>query len=332
MQILLPIAGLGTRVRPHTHVRPKPMLSLAGKPVLGHLLDHLLSLKPSSVILVVGERAEPIEQYVRAHYDVPLHIRVQAKPRGQSHAIAVAKDVIEEPLLIVFGDTLFETDLAELTDPATDGAICVRRVDDPRRFGVVELRDGLITRLIEKPEQPPTDLAVIGVYMVNDYSGLLRAIDAQMRSGEALKGEYYLAGALQRMMDAGGRFKPVEAAGWWDTGTIDAVLDAHRYLVLRNQSRPASAPRAQIVEPCWVDPSATLDRCVVGPYVTVGARTRIRNCVVSDAIIGDDVELSNQVLTRSVIGNNATLDGRPLSFNIADDSWTQVVDALGGAG
>jgi glucose-1-phosphate thymidylyltransferase len=324
MQILLPIAGRGTRVRPHSHVRPKPMLSLAGKPVLGHLLDYLLSFEPSSIILVVGERAEGIEEYVRSQYDVSIHIRRQTNPLGQSHAIAMAADVINEPLLIVFGDTLFDADPAALTDPAFDGAIGVYPVDDARRFGVVEVKDGCITRLVEKPRNPPTNLATIGVYWIKDSAALLRAIDEQMSGGEVLGGEFYIAGALQKLFDAGKRFRPVEATGWWDTGTIDAVLHAHRHLVELNDLHPADPPDARIIGPCYVDPSARLERCVVGPYVTIGARSRVTDSVISDAVLGEDVEMSAQVIRDSVIGNSVVLHGRPVSFNAADDSWTRV--------
>jgi glucose-1-phosphate thymidylyltransferase len=215
MQILLPIAGAGTRVRPHTHVRPKPMLTLAGKPVLGHLLDYLQPLTPRSTIIILGERGEQVEAYVRAHYaGMRPRFRMQTELRGQSHAVKMAADLICEPLLIVFGDTLFEAPLDQLTDPSVDGAVVVQPVSDPARFGVVELNgQGLITRYIEKPAQPSTDLASIGVWMFNDPRALLDAIEAQIAAEDALKGEFYLANSLQRLLDAGARFRPVRADG-----------------------------------------------------------------------------------------------------------------------
>lgn len=328
MQILLPIAGLGTRVRPHSHVRPKPMLSLAGKPVLGHLLDSLMPLRPSSLILVVGDRGEEIEAYVREHYDVPLHVGVQRELRGQSHAIKQVQEAIQEPVLIVFGDTIFDAPLDQIVDPSVDGAIVVKLVDDPWRFGVVELRDGLITRLVEKPprETAPSHLAVIGVYMLNDFQGLQRAIEEQIAAEDALTGEFFIAGALQRMIDAGARLKTVNAAGWWDTGTIDAVLETHRHLVEQHRKKPAYTPVAAVIEPCYIDPTAKLERCAVGPYVTIGPHAEIRDSVLSDTIVGAGARLYGQCLRWSIVGNEAELDAPPHSVNVSDHSTVGIAE------
>lgn len=322
MQILLPIAGAGTRVRPHTHARPKPMLSLAGKPVLGHLLDYLQPLRPSSTILITGERGDQVEAYVRANYaSMNPQFRTQTVLKGQSHAVKMAEDLICEPLLIVFGDTLFEAPLDQLTDASVDGAVAVQRVPDPARFGVVELNEkGFITRYVEKPQQPLTDLASIGVWMFNDPRRLLEAIDAQIASEDALKGEFYLAGALQRLLDAGARFRPVHADGWHDTGTIDAVLDTHRYLVERHRRHPQFTPVATIIEPCYIDPTAKLVRCVVGPYVSIGPRAEIVDSVLADAIVGEEARIEGAVMRRSIVGNEAVIEILPRSFNISDHS------------
>lgn len=321
MQILLPIAGMGTRVRPHTYVRPKPMLVLAGKPVIGHQLDYLIQLAPSSIVLVVGERGEMVEQYVRERYAVPVHVRVQRELAGQSHAIKMAADVLTEPTLIVFGDTLFEAPLDQLADASVDGAIVVQPVPDPARFGVVELRDGFITRLIEKPEGvPPSNLATIGVYFVNDPAALLSAIDAQIAAGDALKGEFYLAGALQRLFDAGKRFRPVTASVWYDTGTIDAILETHRYLLHHHRAEPEGRDDVLVLPPCHIDPSARLERSVIGPYVSVGAGALVSECVLADTIVGQGTTLRAQVLRRSIIGDHADLTGTPLAYNVADHS------------
>jgi glucose-1-phosphate thymidylyltransferase len=320
MQILLPIAGLGTRVRPHTHVRPKPMLTLAGKPVLGHLLDYLMQLQPSSIVLVVGERGHVIERYVREHYTVPFHIRVQQQLSGQSHAVKMAEDVLTEPTLIVFGDTLFDAPLDQLTDASIDGAIAVQPVPDPSRFGVIELKDGYVSRLVEKPVDAASNLATIGVYMINDPAALFAAIDAQIAAGDALKGEFFLAGALQRLFDAGARFRPVTATGWYDTGTIEAVLDTHRHLLRSSHTEPHDTNEALLIPPCYVDPSARLERSIVGPYVSIGPGASVRECVLSDTIVGLGAQVRGQVLRRSIIGDQAELMSGPLSVNVSDHS------------
>ncbi|HEY7295949.1 MAG TPA: sugar phosphate nucleotidyltransferase [Dehalococcoidia bacterium] len=322
MQILLPIAGAGTRVRPHTHARPKPMLTLAGRPVLGHLLDYLQPLKPSSTIIIVGERGDQVEAYVRANY-AGMHpcFRTQTELKGQSHAIKMAEDLISEPLLIVFGDTLFEAPLERVIDGSVDGAIVVHPVEDPARFGVVDLRpDGTIARLVEKPQHAPSNLATIGVYMVNDSRALLQAIDAQIAEADALKGEFFIAGALQRLFDAGARFRPVRADGWHDTGTIDAVLDTHRHLVERHRRALEFTPVATIIQPCYIDPTAKLERCVVGPYVSIGRRAEIVDSVIADAIVGEGARIEGQVMRRSIVGNEAVIESPAHAFNISDHS------------
>jgi glucose-1-phosphate thymidylyltransferase len=296
------------------------MLSLAGKPVLGHLLDSLVPLKPSKLIFIVGERGELVEEYVREHYDIPAEFCVQKEPKGQSHAVKMAAAYISEPLLIVFGDTLFAAPLDQVTDPSVDGSFVVKPVDDPKRFGVVELRDGFVTRLMEKPEVPPSNLAITGVYMFNDYRGLLQAIDDQIASDDAQKGEFFLAGAIQRLIDRGQRFSAVQATEWHDTGTIEAVLDTHRHLVAKHRRHPEFSPVATIIDPCYIDPSAKLERCVIGPYVTVGPHAVITDSVVGDSIIGEEATITGQCMRRSIVGSWAVLESPLLSYNVSDHS------------
>ncbi|RIK36157.1 MAG: nucleotidyltransferase, partial [Chloroflexi bacterium] len=182
MNVIIPVAGLGTRLRPHTWSRPKPLVSVAGKPVLGHVLDALSVLTLDRVVFVTGYLGDQIEEFVRENYRFDMVFVRQGEPRGQSHAIVQARGQIAGPTIVIFPDMLFEADIACLENSAWDGALYVKQVEDPRRFGVVELDEHKrVTRLVEKPEQPVSDLAVMGIYYIAEIRKLFDAIDEQMQ-------------------------------------------------------------------------------------------------------------------------------------------------------
>ena len=200
MKVIIPLAGFGTRLRPHTWSKPKPLVNVAGKPVLGHILDKLVGLDVEEIVFVTGYLGEQIEAYVSSHYDFPARYVEQKELKGQAHALHLTRDHVEGPVLIIFVDTIFETDLGDLASAPGDGVLYVKRVEDPRRFGVVVLDNGWVTRLIEKPTSYEHNLAVIGVYYLRDSAWLMRAIDELIRLGTPKDGEYYLADALQLMV------------------------------------------------------------------------------------------------------------------------------------
>jgi glucose-1-phosphate thymidylyltransferase len=206
MKVIVPLAGFGTRLRPHTYTRPKPLVSVAGKPVLGHILDKLTALPIEEIIFVVGYLGDQIRDYVGANYHFPARYVEQRELKGQAHAIYLAKDYISGPVLIVFVDTIFDADLKALPQESADGIIYVKEVDDPRRFGVVITENGVITKLVEKPATPVSNLAVIGVYYVKDSQLMLDCIAELIRKDIKTQGEYFLADAFQLMIDRGTRF------------------------------------------------------------------------------------------------------------------------------
>lgn len=196
MKVVLPMAGLGTRLRPHTYSKAKPLLNVAGRPILAHVMDPLKDLDIEEYIFIVGHLGEQIEEYVKANYDLPARYVLQAEPKGQAHAIHLAREYIDSPFLMIFVDTIFEADLSCLQEVTSDGLVFVKEVDDPHRFGIALLEDGLVTRFVEKPEEPLSHLALVGAYYVNNWSLLLECVESLLKREIQTKGEYYIADAF----------------------------------------------------------------------------------------------------------------------------------------
>src|SRR4051812_2801545 len=216
MKVIIPTAGRGTRLRPHTYSKPKPLVSVAGKPILGHILDTLSQIEGEEFIFITGYLGDQIETYVRANYPFRAQFIEQTELKGQAHAIYLAREVVSGPTLILYVDTIFEADLRHLNQIDADGVIYVREVDDPRRFGVTFVENGYITKLIEKPDSGISNLAMIGLYYVRDAQWLMRSIESMMDRNIQTKGEFYLTDALQIMIDEGARFTAEPVAVWED--------------------------------------------------------------------------------------------------------------------
>lgn len=319
MNIIIPVGGLGTRLRPQTWSRPKPLVSVAGKPVLGHVLDSLSAIEIDRAVFVTGFLGEQIEEYVRENYDFDSVFVKQDKPLGQSHAILQAREQISGPSLVIFPDMVFEAPLDELGALDTDGAIFVKEVDDPRRFGIVMLDDGRATRLIEKPQEPKSNLAIMGVYYVREIQKLFQAIDRQMAEGIQTKGEYYLADAVQLMIDDGARFVALPATVWEDCGTPDALLQTNRFLLARSHTCPTT-PDAVVIPPVFIADSAKISGSVIGPDVSIGDDVVVENAIVSDSIVDAGATIESAMLTRSIVGRDAIVRGEPLRVNVGDSS------------
>jgi glucose-1-phosphate thymidylyltransferase len=281
MNIIIPVGGLGTRLRPQTWSRPKPLVSVAGKPVLGHVLDTLSVLELDRVVFVTGFLGEQIQEYVRGNYSFDSVFVRQEEPLGQSHAIIQARGQIAGPTIVVFPDMIFEAPLHDLETLTSDGAIFVKEVEDPRRFGVAMLDDGCVTKLIEKPQNPETNLAVMGVYYISEVRKLFQAIDRQMHEDIQTKGEYYLADAVQIMINDGSRFTTLEATVWEDCGTPDALLQTNRFLLSRSQCKP-ELEGSVLIPPVYIAETARVLSSVIGPNVSIGEGVNVENAIVRD--------------------------------------------------
>lgn len=328
LKVAIPMAGLGTRLRPHTWSKPKQLISVAGKAVLDHVLSTLESIPDSfqvELINIVGYLGDQIENYVRQNYpDTPSHFVVQENPRGQSHAIHLAREHIKGPLLIVFADTLIGTDLSFLETETADAVAWVRSVEDPRRFGVAEVGDnGWVTRLVEKPQQMDNNLAVVGFYYFRRGEDLLAAIEHQMESKIQLKGEYYLADAINILIDQGMQMRTEEVSVWLDAGTSEALLNTNRYLLdngRNNERQVAPSDHSVIIPPVYIHPTAEIKYAIIGPYVSLGAGCQVTNSIIRDSILEDEAISEGAILEGSLIGRKAQICRRPGVINAGDQT------------
>jgi glucose-1-phosphate thymidylyltransferase len=324
MKVIIPLAGFGTRLRPHTYTKPKPLINVAGKPVLGHLLDKLSGLNIEEIVFIVGYLGDQIETYVSANYDFKSHYVEQKELLGQAHAIYLAKDLVDGPTIILFVDTLFEANLNRLQQETSDGVIYVKEVEDPRRFGVTLVnKEGRITRLIEKPDSMDDNLAVIGLYYVKDIQRLMGAIESLMQQNLQTKGEFYLADALQLMIDDGAQFRPETVSVWLDCGQPDTVLETNRYLLQNNMDNSAEVAGMDsiIIPPVHVHPTAKVKNSIVGPYVTIAANCEIEGSIIRDSIVDEESYIKDAVLDQSLIGRKVDLVGRPRRMNLGDSAY-----------
>jgi glucose-1-phosphate thymidylyltransferase len=328
IKVVIPMAGLGTRLRPHTWSKPKQLVSVAGKPVLDHVLDMLSTLPdPQNIELIniVGYLGDQIEDHMREyHPGIKSHFVLQDDPRGQSHAIYLAREFLSGPMMVVFADTLIDTDLSILADEEHDAIAWVKPVPDPRRFGVAVLdQDEQVTQLIEKPQEMDNNLVVVGFYYFRSAEDLLSAIETQMERDVQLKGEYFLADAINIMLENGLKMRPERIDIWLDAGTPEALLETNRYLLENGHANSHQLPdRSGVVinPPVFVHPTAELENCVVGPFASIGAGARVSSSIVRDSILENEAQVANVSLENSLIGRHAQVQSRPGSVNVGDNT------------
>ncbi|HUS14881.1 MAG TPA: sugar phosphate nucleotidyltransferase [Chloroflexia bacterium] len=328
MQVIIPAGGLGTRMRPHTHSKPKPLVPVAGKPSIAHIIEALAVMPIEKIVLITGRGGEQLRDYVETTFSFPTAAVEQKVMRGQSDAILLAEPEIDPAgdVCVIFSDTLFEADLGALQQLGdAEGAAFVKAVPDPSRFGIaVSNAEGYITQMVEKPPEPLSHDAVVGLYYFKRASLLYDSIHEQVERGIMLKNEYFLADAVGVMVEHGAKIKVLPVTVWEDTGTHDATLHSNRYLLRKAQGTTPATPYLQgsalIVPPVYLGPDLTLENCVVGPYASVGAGSSIRDAVVRDCILGDKVRVRATVLTNSLIGDRVVVEGTYQTLNVGDDS------------
>jgi glucose-1-phosphate thymidylyltransferase len=331
LKIVVPMAGLGTRLRPHTWSKPKPMVSVAGKAVLGHVLDMFSSLldpQNTEIIFIVGYMGEQAEAYIRENYpDVKARFVVQEEMKGQSHALHLARKYIEGPTIVAFVDTLIELDLSFVKNEDLEAVVCVKPVPDPRRFGVAEVGpDGFVKHLVEKPSDMQNNLALVGFYYFKRGEDLLSAIEEQMDRKIQLKNEYFLADAVNIMLDHGLKMRTEVVDVWLDAGTPETLLETNRYLLDHgrdNSAEVASRENVVVKQPVFVHPSADLNNTIIGPYVSVGANCKIENSIICNSILEDDAQAIGVILEESLMGRKSAITRRPSKVNAGDQ--TEVV-------
>jgi len=324
VDIILPVAGFGTRLRPQTWSKPKPLVGLAGKPMLAHVLDRVMPLTPEKLVFITGFLGDQIEAWARATYDVPLAFVEQPEMRGQTDAILRTRHLVERDALILFPDMLFEADFSGLADVDADAVMYTKEVEDPSALGIAVVEDGRIVKLVEKPKDPISKLAVIGIYYVKRMPDLFSAIEDQIARGVSLKGEYFIADAFQIMIDRGAKVVTAPVSAWEDCGNAEALLATNRYLLDREPPAPRARDGAVIVAPSFVDETAVLERAVVGPHASIGAGATVRDAVVRDAIVEDGAMIEGAVIEHALVGRQAIVRGRTARLNVGDTSLVEL--------
>ena len=320
MKVIIPLAGKGTRLRPHTHVTPKPMLRVAGKPVMDYILDDLARLgNVEQVVYVTGHLKDKVEQHAREALAVPSVFVEQQVQDGTAGAVNLARPYVDQPVLIVFVDTIFDADLSVVKDVDADGVIWVKEVEDYQRFGVVVTDDeGNMTRIVEKPKEPISKRANIGLYYIRNWQLLFEGIDHVLTQPKN-KGEYYLTDAFQYMIDKGAKIRVIDVEGWYDAGQLETLLDTNRVMLEKGRARtPAGLESATIVEPVYIEDGVTITDSLVGPNVSISAGTTIASSTVRDSVIGANAQVLNSKLKSSLVGDHAVLDGVEGQANVGD--------------
>jgi glucose-1-phosphate thymidylyltransferase len=319
LKIIIPVAGVGTRLRPHTYTIPKPLIPVAGKPMLAHVLDPLAALDPGEVRFVVGHLGGQIVDYVRENYDFNSTFVEQTDLLGLGFAVNLAlEEMNPAPTMIVLGDTIAHTDFHRFISTA-DNVIGVKKVDDPRRFGIAVVDDSRVTGFEEKPEEPHSDLAIIGLYYFREPSVLKYNLERLIESGRKTKGEIQLTDALDLMLQDGQEFHISVVEGWYDCGKKETLLSTNRAL-LEIDGGSSDHPGSVIIPPVNIHPSAKIRESVVGPFVSVSERVNISRSVIRDAIICNDAVIEDSLLEKSIVGRYARVLGKSRILNIGDST------------
>ncbi|MBN2586715.1 MAG: NTP transferase domain-containing protein [Candidatus Fermentibacteraceae bacterium] len=311
MHAVIPVAGRGTRMRPLTWSVPKVLIRLAGNTMLGHILDELAVAGVDHVTLVTGYLGDQIVKWTTENYPgISVDHAVQEKMDGLASAISLASPMTDDgPLLVVLGDTLFSADLSKAM---VDGRnmIAVSRVDDPRRFGVVVMEGDRVVRLVEKPAEPVSNLAIVGIYVFSSGRALMDATERLIGSGKRTRGEYQLTDAMQLMLDDGHDFGAFSVEGWYDCGKPETMLSTNRILLDRGRGRSSSRVEGSVIlPPVSIHEDAEIVSSIVGPYVSIASGCRIEGTLISDSIVGCGTTIRNANISGSLIGDNATVSG-----------------------
>ncbi|MEM7036930.1 MAG: sugar phosphate nucleotidyltransferase [Bacteroidota bacterium] len=336
MKIIIPMAGRGSRLRPHTLTTPKPLYPIAGKPIVQRLVEDIVALydgKVEEIAFVIGDFGAAVEQQLKdiaAGLGAVGRIYYQDEPLGTAHAIWMAQEVMDGEVIIAFADTLFVANFK--LDRTKDGAIWVKAVEDPRAFGVVTLNeDGIIDELVEKPQEFVSDLAIIGIYYIRDGAALREEIRHLLDNDLKEKGEFQLTNALENMKQKGAQLVPGKVDEWMDCGNKANVLDTtQRILDLKTAAgenlvaADLQSEHSVVIPPCHIGSGVTLKNAIIGPHVSIGDNTSIENSVIAVSIVGEDSKIADAVLKNSMVGNHAAVEYAAKNLDIGDYCRTRL--------
>lgn len=325
MKVILPVAGKGTRLRPHTHTKAKSLVHVAGKTVLEHIINRLEPLSISEYLFITDENGQQIEDFMRNKFpELKCRYFIQQERLGPAHAVALASPAIEqdEDLLVVFNDTIFVTDLELIPELCreADGLIYSKEVEDYQRFGVNVVQDGRIVDMVEKPDTPISRLAQVGLYYLKDGRRFINYIEQTIEAGDTVKGEYYLPAVFMRMIGDGLILRAPEIDAWLDCGKPETLLETNRYLLQGRHHVHGEVVNSVLIEPVHVEQGASVRDSVIGPNVSIAAGSCIEKSIIRDSIVNANNRVSNLVLDQSLLGDSVSLIGSPRRMNIGDHS------------
>ncbi len=319
MRAIIPVAGVGSRLRPHTYTVPKVLLNVGGKPIIGHILDSVIANGFTEATIIIGYLGEMVKEYVLRHYSIKVDFVEQEERLGLGHAIYLSRHTFSrDPVLIILGDTIFDVDLQKLIS-GQHTAIGVKKVDDPRRFGVAETADGFISRLVEKPEKPASNLAIVGLYYIKQPQLLVDSLKEMIKSNARTKGEFQLTDALQAMIDHGEKMQTFDIDGWYDCGKPETLLLTNQHLLSLHPT-PPPIEGVVFIPPLFISPAATVKNSVVGPYATIAEGATVENSIIRNSIVSEGATVSDAMLQDSIVGSNALVRGTYKRINIGDSS------------
>ena len=322
----MPVAGKGTRLRPHTHLTPKPLLKVGDKPVLSYILDDLRKLDVHEAVLITGHLKEKVQAFMEEEYpDFHAVYTEQKEQRGTADAIALAEEFVQEEMLIIFVDTLFDADLSLVRRLPEDvaGVIWAKEVEDYQRFGVlVTDENGFMREIIEKPSEPVSKLANIGLYYIRDWRLLFEGINHVMNSPPGASGEYYLTDAFQYMVDKGAKLRVEPVEGWYDAGKPETLLETNEHVLRTTRGRrPDSVGEGVTIhDPVHVAEGVTLERCEIGPNVTLGKGTTVRGSTLRHTIVGENASITDSQIHDSLLGSDVRVEGVRGQVDLGDHS------------
>jgi glucose-1-phosphate thymidylyltransferase len=332
MKAIIPVAGAGTKLRPHTYTQPKALIPLAGKTILSIIINQLKEAGINDFVFIIGYLGEKIQDYVKAkHPEINSHFITQNERYGTGHAIHLTKQIIgNDEILVVLGDTIAEYDVVEIIN-SPYSMLGVKKVDDPRNFGVAEINEeNVITRVVEKPAIPKSNMALVGVYKIKETSFLFSCIEKIIEADIKSYDEFNLTDALECMIQNGVLFKPFKVQNWFDCGKKETLLESNATLLKKfggNVTEKHNFENTIIIPPVSIGEGCDIKNSVVGPNVAIGENTRLNYSIIKDSIVGAYSNLVEIVLNSSLIGSDAEVRGVSRSLNVGDNT---AIDLGGG--
>lgn len=326
MKIIIPVAGIGSKLRPHTHTQPKALVPVAGKAILAHIVDYFVDAGYDEFVFVIGYLGDKIESFIKLKYPQLKSSFVIQEPRqGSGHAVWMAKDKVDakDEMLIVLGDTITDFQIASIRNQP-HSLVGIKKVDDPRHFGVVELNsEGLVSKLYEKPTIPKSNLALVGIYLIKQAGKLFDALDYQIKNKIQTLEEYHLTDGIQRMINEGEKVGTFQVGNWFDCGGKTNLLETNAILLKRqndNGKQNYKFPNTIIIPPVSIAYNCDISDSIIGPNVSIGENSIVKNSILKDSIIGSYSQLETAVLHQSIVGSDAYLKGLSQSLNIGDST------------